>query len=98
MLHHRTNPSPVMHDGRRLSGEVERGTRPDNNIEFQPIAGVKPTRSRLKIESRKIGSHPVELECTRHMKRIADMLPAEHGFVASQFCNQQSFCFAARLK
>src|SRR6266851_8370309 len=98
IMHRRTNPSPVMHDGRRLSGEVERGTGADDQIEFQPIAGVKPTRGRLKIEGREIGSHPVELECTRHMKRIADMLPAEHGFAASQFRNQQSFCFAARLK
>jgi len=30
------------------------------------------------------------------MKRIADMLPGgARFFAASQFCNQQSFCFAS---
>jgi hypothetical protein len=88
MTHHRTNASSVMNDGGCLRGKIERGTSADDKIEHQPIRGIEPAGCRLKIKSGKIGPHPVELEGTRYMERISDMLAAEHRSSRGQFGNQ----------
>ncbi len=87
-----------MHDRRCLRGKIERGARADDKIKGQPLRGIEPAGRRLKIQRRQIRPHPVELECARDVKRIPDMLAAEHGSSAGEFGNQQNFRLAAGLK
>ena len=87
-----------MHDGRCLRGKIERGAGPYDEIKRQPVSGIEPAGRRLKIKRRQIRPFAVELECTRHMKGIPDMLVAQHGSSAGEFGNQQNLRLAAGLK
>ena len=67
---------------------MKRRAGADRHVQRQPVGGVKAAGRRLQIERRKIGPHPVELECARDMERISHMLAAEYRSSASQLRNQ----------
>ena len=96
--HQRTLLASVMDDGGSRCGEIERRADADRYVERQPVRGVKAAGGRLQIERRKIGPHPVELERTRDVEWISDMLAAEDRSSASQLRNQPNFGLAADVR